>query len=169
MSNSSPTNQPGYFQLYLDQVKEKDLATAFTNQSMIIKEFLPFISEEKSLHAYAEGKWTLRELLQHIIDTERILTFRALSFARKESASLPGFDENEYSASATANNRTWESLTEEFIAVRKSSLFLFDSFTPEMLAGTGIANKNPFTVHQLGFIVVGHFTHHKRIIEERYL
>lgn len=169
MSNSSPTNQPGYFQLYIDQVKEKDLATAFTNQSTIIKEFLPSINEEKSLFAYAEGKWTLRELLQHIIDTERILTFRALCFARKESASLPGFDENEYAAAATANNRTWESLTAEFIAVRKSSLFLFDSFTPDMLAGTGIANNNPFTVHQLGFIVVGHFTHHKKIIEERYL
>lgn len=169
MSNSSPTNQPGYFQLYIDQVKEKDLATAFTNQSIIIKEFLPSISEEKSLFAYAEGKWTLRELLQHIIDTERILTFRALCFARKESATLPGFDENEYAVAATANNRTWESLTAEFIAVRKSSLFLFDSFSPEMLAGTGIANSNPFTAQQLGFIVVGHFIHHKKIIDQRYL
>ncbi len=166
---NSPTNQPGYFQLYIDQVMEKDLPSAFTNQWKVINEFLPSINEEKSLFAYAEGKWTLRELLQHIIDTERILTFRALCFARKESASLPGFDENEYAAAAIANNRTWSDLTKEFIAVRKSSMLLFDSFSPEMLIGSGIANKNPFTVSELGFIVVGHFNHHKRIIEERYL
>lgn len=169
MSNLSPTAQPGYFQVYIDQVKEKDLATAFTNQSQVIKEFLPSISEGQSLHAYAPGKWTLRELLQHMIDTERILTYRALCFARKEAASLPGFEENDYAAASNGNNRSWESLTAEFVAVRKSTLFLFDSFTDEMLAGTGTANNNAFSVQGLGFIIVGHFNHHKRIIEERYL
>ncbi|MBC7889828.1 MAG: DinB family protein [Ferruginibacter sp.] len=169
MSKSSPTSHPGYFQLYIDQVKEKELPVAFTNQSQVIKDFLPSISEEKSLYAYAPGKWTLRELLQHITDTERILTYRALCFARDEASSLPGFDENDYAAASIANNRTWESLTAEFVAVRRSSLFLFDSFTPGMLAKTGTANFNTFSVNQLGFILVGHFNHHKRIVEERYL
>ena len=167
--SSSPTSQPGYFQVYIDQVVEKDLPSAFRNQSQVIKDFLPAISEEKSLHAYAPGKWTLRELLQHIIDTERILTYRALCFSRNEAAPLPGFEENDYAAASNGNQRSWESLTAEFVAVRKSSLFLFDSFTPEMLTRTGTANNNTFSVEGLGFILVGHFNHHKRIIEERYL
>jgi hypothetical protein len=83
--------------------------------------------------------------------------------------SLPGFDENDYAAASNGNNRTWESLSAEFIAVRKSTLFLFDSFTPEMLTRKGIANNNPMSVESLGYILVGHFNHHKRIIEERYL
>jgi hypothetical protein len=86
MSSTSPTSLPGYFQVYIDQVKEKDLPTAFINQSAVIKDFLPSISEEKSLYSYNEDKWTLRELLQHIIDTERILTYRALCFSRNETA-----------------------------------------------------------------------------------
>jgi len=169
MSSTSPTSLPGYFQVYIDQVKEKDLPTAFTNQSAVIKDFLPSISEEKSLYSYNEDKWTLRELMQHIIDTERILTYRALCFSRNETASLPGFDENDYAAASNGNNRTWESLSAEFLAVRKSTLFLFDSFTPEMLTRKGIANNNPMSVESLGYILVGHFNHHKRIIEERYL
>lgn len=169
MASSSPTNQPGYFQIYIDQVAEKELPAAFTNQSGVIKDFLPSISEEKSNHAYAEGKWTLKELLQHIIDTERILSYRALCFARKEPAMLPGFEEDEYAAASNGNNRTWKNLMEEFIAVRRSTLFLFDSFTPEMLTYAGKANNNSFTVSNLGYIIVGHFNHHKRIMEERYL
>ena len=169
MTTSSPTSQPGYFQVYINQVAEKDLPSAFTNQSQVIKDFLPSISEEQSTIAYAPGKWTLKELLQHMIDTERILNYRALSFARKEAAPLPGFEENDYAKNSNANNRTWESLTAEFVAVRRSTLFLFDSFTPEMLASGGTANNNAFTVEGLGFIISGHFYHHKKIIEERYL
>ncbi len=169
MPNSSPTSKPGYFQVYIDQVKEKELTAAFTNQSQVIKDFLPSITEEKSMYAYAAGKWTLKELLQHIIDTERILTYRALCFARKEHSSLPGFNENDYATASDANNRSWENLTAEFVAVRRSTLFLFDSFTPEMLAGKGTANNNSFSVSELGFIIAGHFNHHKRIMEERYI
>ena len=169
MTNSSPTNRPGYFKVYIDQVEEKELTAAFAHQSQVIKDFLPTISEEKSIFAYAAGKWTLKELLQHIIDTERILSYRALCFARKEIVTLPGFDENEYAAASNANSRTWESLSAEFVALRRSTLFLFDSFTPEMLASTGTANTNTNSAEELGFTLVGHFIHHKRIIDERYL
>lgn len=169
MSDPSPTFSPGYFQVYIDQVKEKDLPTAFINQSAAIKDFLPAISEEQSKFAYAPGKWTIKELLQHIIDCERIFTYRALSFARGERANLPGFEENDYAATSGANNRTWESLSAEFVAVRRSTLFLYDSFTPEMLDNAGTANNNTYSVALLGFILLGHFNHHKRIIEERYL
>jgi len=169
MNNTSPTNQPGYFQVYIDQVEEKNLATAFSRQSEIIKNFLPAISEAQSTHAYAPGKWTIKELLQHLIDAERVFTYRAVCFARNEQATLPGFDEDDYAAASNANARSWESITAEFVAVRKSTLFLYDSFTAEMLAKVGKASSNSYSVEALGFILLGHFNHHKKIIEERYL
>ena len=169
MSIQSPTSVPGYFQFYIDEVIEKDLTTAFINQSQIIKDFFPAISEEKSTYAYEAGKWTLKEVLQHLIDTERIFTYRALCFSRKEILVLPGFDENTYAANSAANDRTWESLLDELVAVRRSTLFLFDSFNQEMLQNSGSANTNIFSVEKIGFIIIGHFNHHKKIIEQRYL
>jgi len=169
--SASPTSQPGYFRVYLDQVKEKELTVAFTNQSRVIKELLPSISEERSTFAYAAGKWTLREMLQHVIDAERIFSYRALCFARRETAILPSFDENDYAAAAaaSANDRTWESLSAEFVAVRRSTLFLYESFTPEMLTCAGWAANNSLSVTEIGFLIIGHLNHHIRIIRERYL
>ena len=164
----SPTIQPGYFQVYIDQVEQKQLSAAFVQQSGEIKLLLPAISEQKSMYSYATQKWTVKEILQHLIDSERIFTYRAICIARKETAILPGFDENDYATASNANNRTWESLTAEFVAVRKSTLFLFDSFTPEMLDSKGKAGNNELSVAEWGFIIIGHFLHHKRIIEERY-
>ena len=163
------TSQPGYFSVYINQVTEKELPLAFTNQSRVIKDFLPSISEEKSMYAYADGKWTLKEMLQHIIDAERIFAYRALCFARKEAATLPSFEENDYAAASEGNRRTWKDLTEEFVAVRKSTLFLYESFSPDMLATVGKAGSNSLSVSELGFTILGHFYHHKRIMEERYL
>lgn len=160
---------PVYFQNYINQVQEEDVMTAIENQQTVIDNFFDTISEEKSVHAYAEGKWTLKELLQHIIDTERIFIFRSLAFARKETQSLPGFDETVYAANSNANARTWKSLCEELKAVRKTSQMLFENFTDEMFNSSGLANNNPTTVNALGFILVGHVYHHKNIIETRYL
>lgn len=160
---------PVYFQNYINQVQEEDVMTAIENQQTVIDIFFDTISEEKSVHAYAEGKWTLKELLQHVIDTERIFIFRSLAFARKETQSLPGFDETVYAANSNANARTWKSLCEELKAVRKTSQMLFENFTDEMFNSSGLANNNPTTVNALGFILVGHVYHHKNIIETRYL
>ena len=165
----SPTTYPEYFKRYVDQVPEEDLSTAFINQLPVIKEFLATITEEKSMHAYEPFKWTIKELLQHMIDTERIFNYRALAIARKETASLPGFDENLYADNSNANNRTWQNLIDEFLAVRSSTEFLYNSFTDEALAASGISNNKPVTVSSLGFITVGHIYHHKKIMEERYL
>ena len=169
MSITSPTNTPGYFKVYIDLVDEETLAAAFTNQSIVIRDLLPSITEEKSVFAYAPGKWTLKEMLQHLIDAERIFSYRAVCFARKESQVLPGFNENDYAASSFANDRTWDSLLEEFVAVRRSTLLLFNSFNAEMLATTGKAGNNELSVQQVGYIIVGHFKHHIKIIKERYL
>lgn len=160
---------PAYFQRYVDQVEEEDLSIAFQNQSSGIKQFLSTIDEAKSTYAYAEGKWTLKEVLQHIIDAERIFNYRALCISRKEKNSLPGFDENEYAANSNGNARKWQDLVDEFITVRKGTEIMFNSFTGEMLENSGLSNNNPITVKSLGFITLGHFNHHKRIIEERYL
>lgn len=160
MSIASPTNVPGYFKIYTALVEENDLTAAFLNQSRLIKDLLPSISEEQSIYAYAPGKWTLKEVLQHLIDAERIFTYRAMCFARKENAVLPSFDENEYAANSMANGRSWQNIVDEFVAVRKSTLFLFESFTPAMLSTTGKAGSNTLTAEEIGFITIGHFKHH---------
>ena len=103
------------------------------------------------------------------IDTERIFNYRALAIARKDTVSLPGFDENLYADNSNANNRAWQDMVAEFLAVRSSTEFLYKSFTEEALAASGISNNNPVTVTSLGFITLGHFYHHKNVIEERYL
>jgi hypothetical protein len=169
MPKPSPTTYPEYFKRYVDQVPEEDLSTAFSNQLSVINKLLNSITEEKSMYAYDTGKWTLKELLQHMIDTERIFNYRALCIARKESVSLPGFDENAYAANSNANNRTWEDMVDEFLTVRRSTEFLYKSFTDEVLDHSGLSNNKPTTVLSLGFTTLGHFYHHKKVMEERYL
>ncbi|MEO7762982.1 MAG: DinB family protein, partial [Ferruginibacter sp.] len=133
MPKPSPTTYPEYFKKYVDQVPEEDLATAFSNQLPVVKDLLNSIPEEKSMYAYDTGKWTLKELLQHMTDTERIFNYRALCIARKETVSLPGFDENTYAAHSNANARTWQDLVDEFLAVRRSTELLYKSFTGDAL------------------------------------
>lgn len=157
------------FGRYISQVPEDNLERAIKNQSLILPEFLHSISEEKSLHAYAEDKWSIREVLQHLIDAERIFNYRSLCIARKETVSLPGFDENTYAANSNGNARKWQSLVDEFMHVRSSTEDLYFSFTEEMLWQKGLSNNHTATPLSFGFVTVGHFYHHKKIIEERYL
>jgi DinB superfamily len=169
MAKPSPESHPAFFKRYIDLVTEEDLTTAFKNQLPVVIAFLQNISEEKSNYAYAPGKWTIKELLQHMIDTERIFAYRSLCFARKETVSLPGFDENIYASNSHAANRSWASLIDEFVVVRKSTELLFGSFTNEALNNSGIANNNKATASSMGFTAIGHVYHHKKIMEERYL
>jgi len=142
---------------------------ALQNQLPEIKEFLSGITEQQSVYAYAEGKWTIKEVLQHMIDTERIFAYRALCFARKEAASLPGFEENDYAANSGAKVRSWKSLAEEMVLLRDTTIRLFESFPAGAFEQSGIANQKPITVLAIGFIIPGHFTHHRNVIKERYL
>ena len=169
MPKPDPSSYPAYFKKYTDQVPEEDLFTSLDNQLPMIREFLSSIPEEKSSFAYGEGKWTLKELLQHIIDTERIFCYRALCFARKEKASLPGFDENDYASHSHANERKWKELVNEFLVVREGTTTLFNSFSATALNNSGISDNKPITTLAAGFIILGHFYHHKKIMEERYL
>lgn len=169
MSKPSSNDYPEYFGKYIGQVNEENLADAFKNQSPAIKEFLQSISEEKAAYAYAPGKWTLKELLQHTIDTERVFSYRALCISRKETAPLPSFDENLYAQNSNGNDRTWKDLSDELINLRRSTEDLFNSFSEEMLERSGKAGEKNVSVKSLGFISVGHVTHHFKVAREKYL
>lgn len=166
---NQPSVYKNYFENYTSLVNEKDVMTALANQQKIVDDFLNAVSEEKSTYAYAAGKWTLKEMLQHLIDTERIFGYRALAIARKETATLPGFDENLYAHHSEANRRTWAELSEEMNTVRSSTLLLFKSFTENMLQQTGNFSSSNGSSHTLGLIIVGHIYHHINIAKERYL
>jgi hypothetical protein len=158
-----------YFDRYTSLVEETSITDALNNQDAALENFFSKISEEKSDYAYAEGKWTLKEMLQHMIDTERIFTYRALAVARKETANLPGFDENLYADNSDAGRRSWADLAEEMRVVRKSTKILYSSFSDEMMEMEGTANNNKCKVSTIGFIIPGHVIHHLRVAEERYL
>ena len=160
---------PEFYHGYISQVPENDLMEAFKNGTLTLTKFLESIPSTKYDYRYAEGKWTIKEVLQHIIDGERVFTYRALRFARKDPAPLPGFDENIFAANAKADKRNWNDLLEEFKTVRISSEQLFASFDEEQLNATGIASNHSNYVLAFGYIIIGHSLHHMRVIKERYL
>ncbi len=168
MSRPTPNEFAVYHENYIMKVKEDDLHTAFNNQSAIVNAFLQSIPDKKFDYAYADGKWTVKQLLQHMIDAERIFAHRALWFARKDPSPQPGFEENDYARAADVSNRSLESLKEEFLAVRKSTECLFKSFSETEFNTIGYANNHPVSVKAIGYILLGHFLHHKNILEERY-
>lgn len=169
MQKPSPTTYLAYFERYVNLVPEQDLFEAFANQFPTLKSFLTTVPTNKQEYAYADSKWTMKEMLLHMIDTERIFSYRALCIARGELGCLLGFDENGYAESSNANSRSWQSLVDEFLIVRQSTEHLFKSFTKEALEKKGTANDNPLTVISAGYILLGHFYHHKKVAEEKYL
>ncbi|NML71751.1 DinB family protein [Chryseobacterium sp. RP-3-3] len=158
-----------YVQRYLDQIPSEDWIGELKISGEKTAEIYAALTEEQSLFAYAEGKWTLKELLLHLSDTERIFQYRILAFARGDKAELQGFDEEEYASASFANNRSLESLLEEYKLVRKSSQILIETLEPSVLNNTGIANGNQLAVETIGKLIVGHNYHHLSIIKERYL
>ena len=127
------------------------------------------ISRETSMHRYAPDKWSIRQVLNHITDTERAFAFRALWFARGFDAPLPGYDQNIAAEGAAADNIAWPDHVEEFRRVRLSTISLFRNMPPDAWLRTGIASDNPFTVRAMAFIIAGHVAHHLAILRERYL
>ena len=166
---NEPAVYKNYFENYTSLVPEKDVLSALNNQAKTLTDFLNSISDEKAMYAYAVGKWTMKEMLQHMIDTERIFAFRALVIARKETVTLPGFDENIYATNSLANRRTWAELAHEMKIVREATILLFKSFTEEMLQNSGNFSAANGNVNTLGLIIAGHFYHHVNITNERYL
>lgn len=137
-----------------------------------LHDFIKFVQNipmDKFDYRYAEGKWTIKEIIQHIIDTERIFSYRALCISRNDKTSLPGYDENEYVANTNAADRHLQSLLTELSIVRQSTLALFKSFSADQLKNLGTASNSPVSVRAIGFILIGHQKHHQKIFEERYL
>ena len=137
-----------------------------------LHEFIRFVQNipmDKFDFRYAEGKWTIKEIIQHVIDTERIFAYRALRISRNDQTPLPGFDENAYVNNTQANDRNLQDLLTELSAVRHSNIFLFKSFSSEQLERTGIASNAGISVRAIGFIMIGHQKHHQKVFEERYL
>ena len=160
---------PEYFHNYISQAEGDDLMEVLNRQTLSFAEFLEEIPKKKRNYRYAEAKWTIKEMLQHIIDAERIFCYRALCFARKDTTPLPGFDENSYAANSKSENRKWKSLVNEFMVVRWSTENLFSSFDAEQLESGGTSGGKSNYVMAIGFIIAGHANHHMKVIEERYL
>ncbi|MBA2499847.1 MAG: DinB family protein [Chitinophagaceae bacterium] len=169
MTRPDLTQVPSFYHGYINLVKEDDLFSAFRMQEPVIKEFLLVIPEQKHLYRYAPGKWTVKEILQHMIDAERIFSYRALCFARKDPYPIPGFDEKDYVSASFANEKKWMQMVNELIAVRKSTELLYSSFNDEQLKSSGIANNSSNYVLGWGFIAIGHLAHHLHIIQQRYM
>ncbi|MBS1605939.1 MAG: DinB family protein [Bacteroidetes bacterium] len=158
-----------FYQGYIDLIKEEDFREAIRKNTKQFRKLTEGISRKKFDYAYADGKWTIREMLQHIIDAERVFSYRALTFSRKDASPLPGFDENNWAAQAGGSNRRWKDLLEEFASVRQATQYLYDSLSDDQLTFAGQANGRPLNGYTLGFIIPGHVAHHMRILRERYL
>ena len=135
----------------------------------VVKNFILSLPESKLMYRYAAGKWTIKETLVHIMDTERIFAYRALRFARNDATALPGYEQNDYVPYSRANERTLPDIFQEYSSVREATLSLFNSFSEEEFLRKGIANGNPASVRALAYQIAGHELHHLKIIKERYV
>jgi hypothetical protein len=161
-------NAPVYYQQYFDLVSEHNLIDALKADLIQTVDFLKELPRDRQNFAYDADKWTINEVIQHIIDTERIFQYRAFRFSRFDSAPLSGFDENHYIDSVNDLSLELDFVVEDFISVRKSSIHLFEPMTEKMLHFRGTANKLGMNAEQLGFMIVGHTIHHLNVIKERY-
>jgi hypothetical protein len=155
-----------YYFTYINQVTGDDPLAAL--EAQLNEPLLSSISEEKSLYRYAPGKWSIRELLNHVTDTERAFAFRALWFARGFETPLPSYDQNVASVCALADQVSWAAHVEEFRRVRLATISLFANLPAEAWTRSGIASDNRFTVRALAYIIPGHFAHHVGVVRERY-
>lgn len=158
-----------YYGYYISLNKTDNLIQNLENQLKETTDFFKSIPAEKLEFQYEVGKWTPKDILQHIIDSERVFAYRALRFARFDTTNLPGYEENDYADVANANTRTIDELIDEYKMVKLSSIHLFKSFSEKMLMNIGTANNAPASVRAIGYIISGHEIHHINIIKARYL
>ncbi|HEV7488266.1 MAG TPA: DinB family protein [Thermoanaerobaculia bacterium] len=165
--------QPGeyasYYERYIDLATEDDVVAALDAQSHETATLLGGISEQQAAHRYEPGKWSVKQLMGHIIDSERIFAYRALCFARGETTPLPGFEQEPYVVNASSDDRPVADLAEELTAVRKANVMMLRALPEEAWSRVGTASDNSITVRALAFIILGHERHHLRILRERYL
>ncbi|GAA4274473.1 DinB family protein [Aquimarina gracilis] len=166
----SKNEYPEYAEMYMKFLKKDGSLLKQMEESLIKgKRFMTSIPSVKLDYRYMPNKWSVKEVLIHIIDDERIYAYRAMAFARNDKTELPGFEETEYVKYANANTRSIQSIVTEYEAVRRATIALFESFSEEALQRIGMANRNKTSVRALGYHIVGHELHHFYVIREKYL
>ena len=169
MKRPLPVEHPAYFEQYISLVKGENIIRVLEEQTIGVQAMLSEVPEEKENYSYAPGKWTLKEVIGHIIDTERIFGYRALRFARGDKNTLPGFDQNEYVKNADFNKRSLYELGHEFGSVRGANLALFKSFDETALDRKGIADGKEMSVRAYIYTIAGHAAHHINVIRTKYI
>ena len=169
VSQLLPEDYNPYYQTYINALGDLELIEALRVGLNEFKKLISSIPEETLGFRYAEGKWTIAEVVLHIIDTERVFQYRALCFSRNDKTFFPGFEQDDYVEHCNASKRTKDSMLQEFLAVRASTLALFESFDEIDLQKRGVASSSNMTVAAAGFIISGHLKHHQNILLERYL
>lgn len=168
-SEIQETEYHPHYHGFIQAIGDVELMEAMEDEMDSLLAFLSSLPSEKLEYRYAQGKWTIPEIVSHMIDCERIYAYRALRFARKDATPLAGFDEDLYVPESRANERSMESLMAEFRAVRMATISLFESFNREQLLRSGLANNAAISVRAIGFVIIGHAAHHCKVIQERYL
>jgi uncharacterized damage-inducible protein DinB len=169
MPKPTPGTYPVYFDNYISLVDAGSVKDAIEKYSKDIIKFFRNVPVEKENHRYAEGKWSMKEMVQHIIDAERVFAYRAMCIARGDKTPFPGFDENTYAANSKASDRSWDDLLSELDCTRQSTNLMLQSFGDEQLQQEGTTNENRNTVNAIGFVIFGHLLHHIRVTQQRYL
>jgi len=165
----TPEEYNPYYGVYIDKAESKNIVEGLQLGKQYFNDFVSTTPAEKLTYAYEANKWTVAEVLQHIIDTERIFSYRALCFARKDKNALMGFDQDAYAPNSNANNYNKQQLIEDFDAVRNSTITLFKGFTDDMLKEIGEASGSPMSARAAGYMLSGHQKHHLEVIKEKYL
>lgn len=157
-----------FYWRYVQPIREMPLFSALDDSGRRFNEAIAGFSDEHGLFRYQPEKWTVKEVVAHVLDTERIMAYRALRFARNDQTPLAGFEEKDYAPESNANTRDLSSFRSEFVNLRRSTIDLFRSFNEEMMDRAGTVNSNRLSVRALGYIIAGHLIHHCGILTERY-
>ena len=168
MTRPQTTEAASYYFNYIDLITSDEIVPAMESQMDETLQFLEGISEEQSLKSYAPGKWTIRELLNHVNDGERVFLGRAFWFARGFQDPLPSFEQDVAVQAANANQTPWSELVEEFRTVRLSTLSFFKNLPDEAWSRSGVASDNPMSVRAIAYIIAGHVAHHTQVLKEKY-
>ena len=168
-NNLNPNEFNSYYTSYIDNATGINIIEGLKQNLDAVVTFYSNVPNDKHDYAYAEGKWTIKDVLLHIIDTERIFSYRALRIARQDKTSLAGYEQDDYAITAKANSRSLASILEEYKAVRQASIALYNSFDSAALKEIGEASGFPISVRAIGYILTGHENHHNQVVKERYL
>ncbi len=165
----SPSEYAHYYSDYVGYVPKENIIKSLNAQMHEFYTLINSVPADKAFFSYKEGKWTLKQVVGHIIETERVFAYRALVFSRADKNQLPGMDQNEWMKVSNYGSRTLSNLCNEYLAVRVANIHLFENMTKDMINRKGIASGFEFTVRALAFIIAGHELHHVNIIKEKYL